>query len=195
MKKTLCKISLLIVSIALFSACAKAPESKTAAAPSGSHVTISLIYNKQTGMASNQYAIWVEDQEGNYIKTIYATNFTTKNFAKRPDSLSTWTAKAKITDMDAKQIDAFTAPTPASGVQTYTWDLTDQKGQKVPDGNYSILIEVALFWKNKIIYQAEISTKDTTPQTAKIKQQNLYTENKNLDMIKDVKITFVPKNK
>ena len=35
-------------------------------------VIISLDYERQSGSASNQFAIWIEDMDGNYINTVYA---------------------------------------------------------------------------------------------------------------------------
>ena len=39
-------------------------------------VQINFDYTKRGGFASNQIAVWVEDARGNYIKTIYITDFT-----------------------------------------------------------------------------------------------------------------------
>ena len=197
MKKSLLKIALLILFLTLLTACSKQSDTKpVSAAPTGSHAEISLSYKNQPGMASNQYAIWVEDEKGNHIKTIYATKFTAKTgFSKRPESLPTWVAKSKIANMSEKQADAFTSATPGSGTQKYTWDMTDQNGQKVPDGKYKILIEASIFWKSKIIYEAVLFTQEPSIKNIEVKQQNMYTESKNLDMVTDVKITFIPKNK
>ena len=39
-------------------------------------VNISLDYTKRPGFASNQLAAWAEDNNCNYIATIYITDFT-----------------------------------------------------------------------------------------------------------------------
>ena len=37
---------------------------------------ISFNYNKQQGPGSNQYAVWVEDEAGAVVKTLFVTAFT-----------------------------------------------------------------------------------------------------------------------
>ena len=39
-------------------------------------VNISFDYTKREGYASNQIAVWAEDDKGNYITTIFITDFT-----------------------------------------------------------------------------------------------------------------------
>jgi ABC-type uncharacterized transport system auxiliary subunit len=36
-------------------------------------VIVTFDYEKQSGSASNQYSVWIEDMDGNYINTLYAT--------------------------------------------------------------------------------------------------------------------------
>jgi len=40
------------------------------------HVAISFGYVKQSGSASNQFAVWIEDMSGNYLQTVFATRWT-----------------------------------------------------------------------------------------------------------------------
>ena len=54
-------------------------------------VEISFIYEKISGSASNQFAIWIEDMGGNHIRTLYATKWTARGgYKSRPDSIPIW---------------------------------------------------------------------------------------------------------
>ena len=69
---------------------ADAPDKKTS--PS---VTVSLPYVRQPGRASNQFAVWVEDAKGNFIRTLYVTNYTGQGgFRIRKDCLPTWVRRS-----------------------------------------------------------------------------------------------------
>ena len=77
------------------------------------------------------------------VKTLFVTSFTTKGrvregqpikrgYTYRPTCVPTWVTNAKAADMTDTELDAFTGATPKeSGKQTFIWDFTDSKGQKV----------------------------------------------------------------
>ena len=116
---------------------------------------ITFEFQKQSGHASNQFAVWIEDANRNYVKTLYATKFTaTGGYKNRPDSLSTWVSNSDLANMS--DVDTITGATPKSGKLAYTWDLTDQKGNAVPDGPYRFVVEGALRWKNHVLYTGDI---------------------------------------
>ncbi len=48
------------------------------------------------GIASSQYAIWIEDEAGRLVRTLYATSFTAKGgYEYRKEALPVWVGKAK----------------------------------------------------------------------------------------------------
>lgn len=87
-----------------------------------------------------QFAVWLEDTEGNYLKTLYITKKASRKSwifcpqEGRPESLPVWyhaskheTAKIKAknkSDNDL-QIDAVTSATPKGGI-TFTASITDE---------------------------------------------------------------------
>jgi hypothetical protein len=118
---------------------------------------ISFSYQSQKGSASNQFAVWVEDARGNYVKTLYATKFTAKGgWERRPTSILQWVKQSALSKMTKSQIDAFTGPTPKSGTLTYRWDGTNDVGAAVPAGDYRIFLEATLRNENRVVYSAAI---------------------------------------
>lgn len=58
---------------------------------------ISIDFNRSSTPASNQYAVWIEDMDGNVVKTLFVTNFTSNGgYAVREDSIPTWVAHANV---------------------------------------------------------------------------------------------------
>ncbi|MBS1120767.1 MAG: hypothetical protein H6Q90_2995 [Deltaproteobacteria bacterium] len=82
----------------------------------------------------NIVAVWIEDQAGTFVKTIgrYA--------ATRKSHLVGWIAKAGTNDVDA--VSGATRQDHATPL-TITWNLRDKQNVLVPDGTYTIRMELA----------------------------------------------------
>ena len=108
------------------------------------------------GIASSQYAIWIEDEAGRLVRTLYATSFTAKGgYEYRKEALPVWVGKAKPQAMSSIQVDAITGATPQNGLLTYQWDGTDHQGNHVPAGKYTFFVEGTLYWESRVIYSGE----------------------------------------
>jgi hypothetical protein len=138
-------------------------------------VIVTFEYSKQSGSASNQYAVWVEDKDGNYINTLYATKWTaTGGYLTRPDSLITWVERSSINTMPDYYIDAISGATPSSsGSQSYTWNLKDINGETVSPGKYTVFVEGTLLWSNYILYTGVISIGDDSC-SAQVEAEYIY---------------------
>ena len=177
-------------------------ESEKSTWESSGEVIVELNYEKQSGHASNQFAVWVEDAEGNYINTLYATKYTANGgFKNRPDSIFRWVAKSELALMDKDQVDAITSATPQQGAQCYTWDLTDTNGDPVQYGEYTVFVEGSLRWKNSVLFSGIIDVGDS-PNTVKPNAEYTYEAADSQDaltndspensMITDVTVRYIP---
>jgi hypothetical protein len=118
---------------------------------------LSFTFTMQSGAASNQFAVWIEDSQGRYVKTLYATRYTANGgWRQRPTSIPVWVAKSGLAGLTRTQIDAVTGATPRAGRLTYTWDGTDSRGTALPPGSYAICLEGTLRWENQVMYRAQI---------------------------------------
>jgi hypothetical protein len=157
-------------------------------------VTVSFDYARQPGSASNQFAVWIEDTAGGYVKTLYATRYTANGgYERRPDSIPIWVAKSGV--------DAVTSATPEAGPLSYAWDLTDKDGNTVPQGAYKVFVEGTLRWKNQVLYSGVIdlakgaASMDLAPEFAFAgadSQPALTTDSPEASMIANVKAAFAP---
>lgn len=146
--------------------------SKKEKAAKANSLEVSFNYQRQQGPGSNQYAVWIENDKGEVVKTLFVTSFTTKGrthgneqpmrgYVKRPACVPTWVKAAKADEQTDQQLDAFTGATPqASGTQTFTWDFTDQNGKAVKKGTYKVFVEATLFNASTITYSGSFSTLD-----------------------------------
>jgi len=121
-------------------------------------VELTFTYTRQSGSASNQFAAWIEDTEGKYIKTLYVTRWTANGgYSKRPATIPMWVKKSDPSKMTKAQVDAVSGATPQTGTVTCTWDGTDSKGAALPNGNYVLVLEGTLRWENQVYYRAVIT--------------------------------------
>ena len=120
-------------------------------------LVITFDFVSQSGYASNQFAVWIEDLEGNFVKTLYATRYTANGgYRNRPDSIPTWVKKSNLADMSKSEVDAITSATPRSGTLSYLWDMADKDGVPVPSGEYKFFVEGSLRWKNRVLYSGVV---------------------------------------
>jgi hypothetical protein len=137
-------------------------------------VVITFDYEKISGSASNQWAVWIEDMDGNYINTVYATRWTAGGgFKTRPDSIALWVEKSDIASMPDYYVDAISGATPKAGTQSYTWNLQDINGDLVLPGDYKFFVEGTLRWKNYVLYSGIITIGDA-PMTAQADAEYVY---------------------
>ena len=166
-------------------------------------VVITFDYEKQSGSASNQFAVWVEDMNGNYINTLFATKWTANGgYKNRPDSVATWVEKSDIASMPDYYVDAIAGATPkASGSQSYAWNLKDINGDTVSPGEYQFFVEGTLRWKNYVLFSGVIKIGDE-PATvtaeaeynyeASGNQAALTSDSPENSMIGTVTVSFTP---
>lgn len=133
---------------------------------------VSFDYKRQAGPGSNQYAVWIENEKGDVVKTLFVTSYTTKGrarngeqpmrgYVKRPACVPAWVKASKAEEQTDLQLDAFTGATPqADGTQTFIWDFIDQTGKAVTKGIYKVFVEATLFGESDIIFSGTFSTKD-----------------------------------
>jgi hypothetical protein len=148
-------ISLMATLCAFFTATPASAQNAAAGGALG-NVSISFSFKRQNVIASNQVAVWIENENGAIVKTLYISRFTGKGgFSNRPDSLSVWAAKAKPSS--PAELDAFTGATPQNGSVTYVWDCTDGEGIPVPAGTYRYCVEGSLYWKSNALFTGSVT--------------------------------------
>ena len=145
------KIALLLAMIACLAVL-------SASADADKNIDITFDFSRMSTMASNQFAVWIEDQDGNVVRTLFVTDFTAgrRGYEKRDMCLPAWVAAANPSEMSDEQLDAVSGATPAAGAQRFVWDLKDQEGNPVPAVTYTVKVEGSLYWESSVLYSASI---------------------------------------
>ena len=152
-------------------------------------VLISFDFQRQSTIASNQIALWVEDEEGHAVRTLLATSFTAgrRGYRNRDMSLAAWVASSQPETLSQNELDAISSATPSSGHLEYIWDLTDDQGNPVPEGLYHIRLEGTLFWESAVLYTAEIVIDEDASESLQIEvARNQPDNHENETMIQNV---------
>lgn len=179
---------LLCAASALMASCAPKPGS----------LELTFQFNRQPGGGSNQYAVWIENDQEQVVKTLFVTEFTAKGRSRddskpargytfRTSCVPTWVQHVNAGALTDEQMDAFTGATPAeSGVQTFTWDFTDQAGQPVAEGTYHFFLEATYNGASVVTYTGTVTygapAADLPVETSYIEKSD-----ERIDMITDVK--------
>ena len=189
------KAGILILAI-LLSGIVVAQNSKKAVKASA--LEVSFNYQRQPGPGSNQYAVWIENDKGEFVKTLFVTSYTAKGRSRgaeqpkrgyivRPACVPVWVKTSKAEEKTDVQLDAVTGATPqAGGVQTFTWDFTDEQGKAVPQGIYKVKVEATLIFDSDIVYTGTFSTKDN-PGNITLTSELTKPDEQHKNMVTDVK--------
>jgi hypothetical protein len=155
-------------------------------------VEISFTYTRQGGFGSNQFAVWIVDAQGEYVKTLYATRFVaTGGYAKRAQAIPEWVKQSGLAGLSAAQVDAFTGPTPPAGVLQFRWDGTNQAGAALPPGEYRVFLEASLRNENRVLYSAPVQL-GAASGPVELEPEYFGKNTKVRAMISGVKVSFLP---
>lgn len=190
------KIFPVMIAVMLLSVLAVAQSFKKSTKSRTLEVTFN--YQRQNGPGSNQYAVWIENEKGEFVKTLFVTSYTTKGRARggeqaqrgyivRPACVPVWVKTSKADEKTDQQLDAVTGATPQSnGTQTFTWDFTDEQGKAVPKGTYKLKVEATLFFDSDIIYTGTFSSKDK-PGNITLTSELTKPDEQHKEMVTEVK--------
>jgi len=147
------RIFLFAIFLTMILACTASQQTGSQTGPAAVELSFSFI--RKSGSASNQYAVWIENAQGQHIKTVYATRWTANGgYSRRPTSIPIWVRQSGLSNMSREQVDAVSGATPRTGNLTYSWDGTDSRGTPVPAGDYVLILEGTLRWENQVLYRA-----------------------------------------
>ncbi len=114
-----------------------------------------------------QTAVWVEDKNGKFVKTLYVSGFS--GYAKEKQvNLPMWANVSQFVD-----VDAVTGASIDLGHHVYVWDLKDASGTRVKAGDYIVKVEVS-YWPSMQYQRVE------APVTLAKKDEQVVVEEGNL---------------
>ena len=158
-----------------------------------SRVEISFDYNRaDRDYANNQFAVWIEDLDGNLVKTLFVTRFTaTKCWKSRKETLPTWKEKANISTLKKDVFDTISGATPKAQQLVFTWKENSSDGSSIPSGEYRYFVECNYYWEDTVLYRGTIIVGNNTDTSKAV--THFSTENaKDYALIENVAAKFIP---
>lgn len=197
---------LLIAGMVFLSSCNRADTKKTSESGNTkitdnttenvTEAEVSFDFSRMSTPASNQVAVWVEDDSGKVIRTIYVSDFagTRRGYLKRKDAVSHWVKEADPDTLSDDEMDAISGATLQDGTQSIVWDLTDDKGNTVSAGTYTVKLEGTLFWSSNVLYSGTVDTQNDNSGEIEVSEERSEPDNtENEEMIQNVKMTVTNK--
>lgn len=145
-------------------------------------------------IASNQIAVWIEDEGGRHVRTLYVTDFTARKrgFQRRAQSIPEWVKTSGIAGWTQAQIDAVSAATQKPGQIALAWDCTDAQGRRVPNGVYVYRIEGNLCWENTVLWTGRITVGTRADSSRALARYQPAGAEGECTLVTDVRATFEP---
>jgi hypothetical protein len=156
-------------------------------------VSVSYQLNRLDTHASNQIAVWIEDESGAYVRTLFATSFTAEGgYDRRPESLPLWRETAGWESASDEERESASRPAQDSGRHTLYWDGTDSNGTPVKPGRYTYRVEGNVYWEARVLFTGTIEV-GTEPSTSQATVEFLPAEaGDEPEMVADVGASFAP---
>jgi hypothetical protein len=121
-------------------------------------VTVTYTLHRIPRIASNQLAVWIEDGEGRYVRTLFATDFMARRqgFRRRPQACPLWVQASGLERWKREAIDAVSGATQKAGVISLDWGCTWPDGRSVLPGTYLYKVEGNIFWDKRVLWTGRI---------------------------------------
>lgn len=134
-------------------------------------------------------AIWLEDQQGNYLKPLSVSLYLATASFKHPEICSTWAQKADWQNVTAEQFDAVTSATPRPGSHRLEvgWEEVG-----LPPGTYRYCVETHIAQNYSILYTGEIEITDVGAESGADLTYIPEKHAKAGDLLSNVQATYRP---
>ncbi len=103
--------------------------------PEGDYLKVDMRLGYRDQIAP-QTAVWIEDSAGNYLKTLYISDFAA-NVKEKQAHLPQWAEKSKF-----QGIRAVTSASIDCGKHTFYWDFSDNAGMMFQDKEFAVCAEI-----------------------------------------------------
>jgi hypothetical protein len=116
---------------------------------------ISFLFNKAEGVVpSYQIAIWLENEEGRLVKTLFVSEYLAGPGIGLEVVCPDWVKQAHWDKVDDSEAEAVTGPTPPIGVNTMKFDC---RQRAIMPGNYRYCLQAHINENYNILYRGRIT--------------------------------------
>jgi hypothetical protein len=131
-------------------------------------VTVTYTLHRISRLASNQLAVWIEDADGRYVRTLFATDYMARRqgYRKRPQCCPEWVKASGLERLSPKEVDAVSGATQSPGRISLEWDCTDARGKPVAPGVYLYKIEGNIYFEKRVLWTGSIRVGTAASESA-----------------------------
>ncbi len=151
---------------------------------------VSFVYMPPTSVEPSYHtAMWLENERGELVKTLYVTNDLSATEYKVGEACPDWVRQANWETADKAEVDAVTGPTPNVGAGGRVFDLAKLG---VATGKYEFKLQVHITDKFNILYRGTFVAGDAPAEVA---LEQLYSNGKppgGTDFVREVRVRYVP---
>ncbi|HYK91812.1 MAG TPA: DUF2271 domain-containing protein [Acidobacteriota bacterium] len=159
--------------------------------PAPGTLEISFLFNKAEGVVpSYQIAIWLERETGEYVKTLFVSNWLAGAGIGLEVVCPDWVKQAHWDKVEESEFDAATHPTPPVGSNTLRFDCAERR---IAPGPYRFCVQAHIAENYNILYCGKISVGKESSEAA---GEVLYGPSKHPkagDILYGVRARYVPK--
>jgi len=160
-----------------------------AAAPPG-QLVVTFLYMPPTEVEPTYHtAMWLENEEGKLIKTLFVSQELSVNEYKQGVACPDWLKQASWAKAEKSLVDAVTGPTPNVGSGAMSFDL-QQLG--IAPGKYRFCFQVHIVDKYNVMFRGTVNASQSAEE---VKIETLFSPGKppgDADIIRDVNVQYVP---
>ena len=151
---------------------------------------VSFVYMPPTSIEPSYHtAIWLEDEQGTLVKTLYVTNDLSSNEFKVGEACPDWVKQAQWERASKSEVDAVTGPTPHVGAGSRTFDLA---ALGLAPGRYQFKLQVHITDNYNILYRGTLVVSD---MPSEVTLETLFSPSKppgGTDFVRDVRVHYTP---
>ncbi len=159
------------------------------AEPASGTLEISFLFNKAEGIVpSYQIAVWLETETGEYVKTLFVSDYLSGGGFGLGDVCPDWVRQAHWEKAEESEFDAVTHPTPPMGARTLKFDCL-KRG--IAPGAYRFCVQAHIVEKYNILYRGTIVVGEHAAESA---GEPFYSPGKHplaADILSDVRARYV----
>ena len=151
---------------------------------------VSFVYMPPTSVEPTYHtAIWLEDEQGTLVKTLYVTNDLSSNQFKVGEACPDWVKQAHWESASKSDVDAVTGPTPHVGAGSRTFDLA---ALGIAPGRYQFKLQVHITDTYNILYRGPLVVGEAASE---VTLETLYSPGKppgGTEFVRDVRVRYAP---
>ena len=158
-------------------------------------IDVSFVYMPPTSIEPSYHtAIWLEDEAGTLVRTLYVSNDLSKTEYQIGQACPDWAKQAHWESAKKTDIDAVTGPTPNVGTGRRTFDL---QTLGLAPGRYRFKLQVHIVDAYNILYSGLLVVSDGASGAAsEIALETFYSPSKppgGTDFVRDVRARYTPR--